>query len=346
MSTIRYIGVIISFAFFLFSIFRYKSGKLRRIDLFIFFGISLAIFLISLQPNIVNFITAPLTGGYEQANRLIAIIIVSNFIIYGLILKQFLRINSVDRNLGRLVEALAVSQYKEDKKISNIKKIIVVIPAYNEEENIGNVLKRIPEKIRNHKIEPLVVVDGATDNTEKVAREMGASVIVNKINRGGGAALRAGYQTALNQEAEIVVTLDADGQHRPEEIERLVIPIINNEVDFTSGSRILGKQEKNSRIRQSGIVFFNILISILLLRRITDCSNSFRALKVNELAKLDLKEDQFHSTELIIDAVKKDIRFKEVPVSVLKRYSGESKKPGSLIYGWSFFKTIMKTWFR
>jgi len=346
MSTIRYIGIIISFAFFFFSIFRYKSRKLRRFDLFIVFGISLAIFLISLQPNLVNFITSPLTGGYEQANRLIAIIVVSNFIIYGLIFKQFLRINSVDRNLGRLVQALAVSQYKEDKEIHNIKKIIVVIPAYNEEKNIGGVLERIPKSILNYDIETLVVVDGATDNTEVVARNMGVSVIVNKIHRGGGAALRAGYQTALNQEAEIVVTLDADGQHCPEEIERLVIPIIKNEVDFTSGSRILGKQEEKTGIRQSGIIFFNILISILLFRKITDCSNSFRALRVNELAKVDLKEDQFHSTELIIDAVKKDIRFKEIPVTVLKRYSGKSKKPGPLLYGWSFFKTIIKTWLR
>ncbi len=346
MSAIRILGIVISIGLLSFSILIYKLKRLRKLDLLIFFGISLATFLISLEPGIVNILTEPLTGAYP-GSRLLAIIIISNFILYGLIFRLIAKINTVDRDLGRLVKSLALSKYQEEDKNHQVEnKILVTIPAYNEEDNIANVLERIPSKVSGYDVEPLVVVDGATDNTEKAAREMGARVIVNRINRGGGAALRTGYEVALNRNAEIVVTLDADGQHRPEEIERLVKPIIDDEADFTSGSRVLGEQERGSQIRQFGIYFFNRLISLLLRKKITDCSNAFRALKVSEIAKLNLKEERFHTTELIIDAVKKEIRFKEVPIKVMRRQSGETKKPRSFKYGWSFLKTILKTWWR
>lgn len=348
MSAIRILGIVISLGLLFFSALIYRLKRIRKSDLLIFFCISLAILLVSLKPSIVNILTRPFTGiGDYPGGRLLAIIIISNFILYGLIFRLVAKINTVDRDLGRLVKALAVSKYQEedtDHQIEN--KILVMIPAYNEEDNIGNVLGRIPSKVFGYGVEPLVVVDGATDNTEKIAREMGASVIVNRINRGGGAALSTGYEAALSRNAEIVVTLDADGQHCPEEIERLVKPIIDEEADFTSGSRILGKQEKGSQIRQFGIYFFNRLTSLLLWKKITDCSNAFRALKVSELAKLNLKEDRFHTTELIIDAVKKGLRFKEVPVTVMQRRSGETKKPRAIKYGWNFLKTILKTWWR
>jgi hypothetical protein len=348
MSIIRILGIVISLGLLSFSILIYRLKRIRKSDLLIFFCISLAIFLVSFKPGIVNILTGPLTGiGDYPGGRLLALIIISVFILYGLIFRLVAKINTVDRDLGRLVNALAVSKYQEEDKDRQIEnKILVMIPAYNEEDNIGNVLERIPSNVLGYGVEPLVVVDGATDNTEKIAREKGASVIVNRINRGGGAALRTGYEASLSRNAEIVVTLDADGQHRPEEIEPLVKPIIEDEADFTSGSRILGKQEKGSQIRQLGIRFFNLLISLLLWKKITDCSNAYRALKVSELAKLDLKEDRFHTTELIIDAVKKGIRFKEVPITVMLRQSGETKKPRALKYGWNFLATILKTWWR
>lgn len=348
MSIIRILGIVISLGLISSSIIIYRLKRIKKSDLLIFFCISSAIFLISLKPSIVNILTNLITGmGGYPGGRFLAVIIISIFILYGLIFRLVAKINTVDKDLGRLVNALAISKYHEEAKNHQIEnKILVVIPAYNEEDNIGNLLERIQPKVLGYGVEPLVVVDGATDNTEKVAREAGASVIVNKINRGGGAALRTGYEAALGRNAEIVVTLDADGQHRPEEIERLVMPLIENEADFTSGSRVLGKQEKGNQIRQFGICFFNRLISLLLWKKITDCSNAYRALKVSELAKLNLKEDQFHTTELIIDGVKKGLRFKEIPVTVMLRESGKTKKPRAIKYGWNFLKTILKTWWR
>ena len=171
-------------------------------------------------------------------------------------------------------------------------------------------------------------------------------MIVNPINRGGGSALRAGYQIAIENRVPIVVTLDADGQHDPSEIGKLVEPILNDEADFVNGSRILGSYEKESVIRSTGVVFFNWLITILMGERITDSSNSFRAIRTQIFSQLTLSQDQFHTSELLIDAIKKGARVKEVGITIRKRQSGTTKKPRSLKYGWGFMKAILGTWLR
>ena len=96
------------------------------------------------------------------------------------------------------------------------------------------------------------------------------SVVSNVINRGGGAALRLGYDILRNSGADICITMDADGQHRPEEIEQLVLPIINDEYDVVIGSRVLGTREKDSPIRAAGVHVFGVIISSLLGERISD----------------------------------------------------------------------------
>ncbi|HEC64338.1 MAG TPA: DUF2304 family protein [bacterium] len=347
MSGLRIFGIIFAMAVLIFSIVRYKSGKFNKTDLLLSFIVFVSLLSVSLNPNIFNFVSNIFAGRYTSTGRLLSILVISNFFLYIIILILTSKVNSTRRSLGNLVEALALSKFSEEHKSKRFnKKIMVVIPAYNEADNIENLLKRIPQKILSYEVETLVVVDGATDNTEQIVRHLGFPVVVNKIRRGGGAALRVGYQVALSKNAEIVVTLDADGQHNPEEIERLVAPIVKRQADFVSGSRILGSQELGSRIRQFGNFFFNKIISILLKRRITDCTNAFRALRVSELAKIELREDQFHTTELIIQAVQKGIRFVEVPVTVLRRKSGKTKKPKSLGYGWGIAKAILKTWWK
>ena len=170
--------------------------------------------------------------------------------------------------------------------------------------------------------------------------------MVNPINRGGGAALRAGYEIAMNYGAQIVVTLDADGQHVPAEIPLLVEPILKGEADFVNGSRVLGTFEKESAIRSLGVVVFNRLVSALMAQPITDCSNAFRAIRVEVIKKLSLEQDQFHTSEFLIDAIKKGARVVEVGITIRKRQSGTTKKPMSLVYGWGFFKAILNSWLR
>ena len=140
--------------------------------------------------------------------------------------------------------------------------------------------------------------------------------------------------------------MDADGQHRPEEIEQLVLPIIDDKYDVVIGSRVLGTREKDSPIRAAGVHVFGVIISSLLGKRITDPSSGFRAFKMDKIKNIDLREDQYHTSELIIDAIKKGLRVKEVPITILKRKFGKSKKGKNLKYGFNFAKTIIKAWWR
>jgi glycosyltransferase involved in cell wall biosynthesis len=166
------------------------------------------------------------------------------------------------------------------------------------------------------------------------------------IRRGGGLALRVGYEIALKLGADIVVTIDADGQHLPEEMPVLVKPIIEGQADHVNGSRMLGEFERGPLIRHAGVHFFSWLVTILTGQRITDASSGYRATRADTLRKLVLEQDQFWSSEVLIECLRHRARIVEVPVTFLTRRGGESKKPKSLRYGWHFSKAIAKTWLR
>jgi glycosyltransferase involved in cell wall biosynthesis len=166
------------------------------------------------------------------------------------------------------------------------------------------------------------------------------------VRRGGGLALRVGYEVALQLGAEIVVTLDADGQHKPEEMDIMIKPIVDGEADYVNGSRLLGAFEKESTIRHLGVHFFSRVVTLLTGQRITDPSSGYRAARADLLEKLALTQDQFWSTEILIEALRQHARVTEVPVTFLARRGGVTKKPKSLRYGWNFSKVIVKTWLR
>jgi glycosyltransferase involved in cell wall biosynthesis len=191
-----------------------------------------------------------------------------------------------------------------------------------------------------------VVDDGSEDDTRNVVQTCGGLVVSNPINRGGGAALRLGYDILKKTGTDICVTMDADGQHRPDDIPGLLAPILNNEADFVIGSRILGKRERDSLLRLSGVYLFGWLISLLLGQKVTDPSSGFRAFKMNRTRHLNLREDQYHTSELIIEAIKKGLRIKEVPVTILKRKYGKSKKGPNMKYALNFSRAIVKAWWR
>ena len=225
-----------------------------------------------------------------------------------------------------------------------IQRIMGVIPALNEAENLDHLLKLMPKEINGIGVGVLVVDDGSEDRTKDIAAKYGCMVVSNPINRGGGAALRLGYDILKKAGGDICVTMDADGQHQPEEIPNLVAPLLEDDADFVIGSRVLGKREKDSLLRLAGVYTFGWLISVLLGKKITDPSSGFRAFKMDSTRKINLLEDQYHTSELIIEAIKKDLRLKEVPVTILKRKYGKSKKGRDWIYGFHFAKTIIKTW--
>ena len=120
----------------------------------------------------------------------------------------------------------------------------------------------------------------------------------------------------------------------------------NNQYDVVIGSRILGHREKDSPVRAAGVYFFAAIVSSILGKEFTDPSSGFRAFKMDEIKSINLFEDQYHTCELIIEAVKKDLRIGEVPISILRRKYGKSKKGRNLKYGFHFARIIVKTWWR
>jgi glycosyltransferase involved in cell wall biosynthesis len=224
--------------------------------------------------------------------------------------------------------------------------ILAVIPAYNEAENVGAVVSRIPDRVCGLPVTALVVDDGSSDGTVAAAEAAGAVVARHLRNRGGGAALRTGYALAAEADAAIVVTLDADGQHLPEEMTRLVRPIVAGRADAVNGSRTLGSADPNTFSRELGLRVFNRVLTSLTRTDITDCSSGYRAIRAESLAKLELRQEQFHASEWLIEAVKRGLRLEEVPITVARRMHGETKKPATLGYGLGFTKAIVRAWLR
>jgi hypothetical protein len=339
--SLQVFGIVVSVLIGSYGFWKYKRGRYDRIQFLISAVLGLGFFTISMFPSAGDLIAGPL-----QMNRWNAVLLVSNLLLVILFFYVLNQSNSNTHHLSRLVNAMARRRFWEEHQLANPPDIAVVIPAYDEADNIGPVLERIPAEVQGRRVQTFVVVDGGKDNTEQVVRAQGVPVVIHPINRGGGAALRAGYEVALDSGAQIIVTLDADGQHLPEEIPIVVEPILNNEADFVNGSRVLGRFEKESEIRALGVIFFNWLITVLMGTRITDASNAFRAVRADTLRQLKLYQDQFHTSELLIEALKKDARVIEVPITIQKRQSGETKKPPTLRYSWGFAKAIFSTWLR
>jgi len=198
-------------------------------------------------------------------------------------------------------------------------KLIVLIPAYNEESNIEKTILSIPRKILGiNEIKVLVVNDGSTDKTSELAMNGGADKIVShKRNRGVGATFMTGIRNAIQMGADIVVTLDADSQFDSKQIPELVLPILNHQFDVVIGSRFLSYTPKNiPRIKSIGNKIFSKLVSWLIGQKFTDSQSGLRAYSREALFNISIVNDYTYTQEVLIDLKFKGLQIGEVPVSV------------------------------
>jgi hypothetical protein len=224
--------------------------------------------------------------------------------------------------------------------------VVVVIAAYNEAGGIGPVLANMPRTCAGMPVDVLVVVDGATDNTAEIAREHGAFVCVAPSNRGQGAALRLGYHLAAEGGAQYIVTTDADGQYDNDELEVLLEPILLDRADFVTGSRRLGAEDADSRLRWVGVRVFAVLASILTRHKLTDTSFGFRAMRARLATAVTLREPQYQSSELLLGAMAIGARVVELPMTMRRRGDGSSKKGPGVVYGANYGRVMTTTWLR
>jgi glycosyltransferase involved in cell wall biosynthesis len=226
--------------------------------------------------------------------------------------------------------------------------LAIVIPAYNEEPTVAGVIEEMPAQAAGLQTEVIVVVDGARDQTAERARAAGALVCDVPANRGQGAALRLGYWLARARGAQLIATIDADGQYDPRELDRVVEPILSGQADFVSGSRRLGAELTTDRVRHLGVIVFGALFSVMVRSRVTDPACGFRAMRAEVTAAVTLEQPQYQASELMISAALHGYRLTEVPTTMIDRadHATRTKKDGNLLYGVRFARAALKTWMR
>ena len=216
-------------------------------------------------------------------------------------------------------------------------KIVIGIPAYNEEKNIASVLIKLKKISQNI----IVCNDGSNDLTGNIARELGAIVIEHKKNLGYGSAIKSIFLKAHEINADVLVTFDADGQHRIEDINVILEPIKNNVADIVIGSRFLNNNQEIPKYRKIGIKAITKLTNVTGGTKITDSQSGFRAYSKKILEEIKPKESGMGiSTEILIKAQKAGFIITEVPITIL--YEGDTSTHNPISHGSSVVLSTLK----
>jgi len=217
-------------------------------------------------------------------------------------------------------------------------KITVGIPAYNEEENIAKIISQIKDVTQSI----IVCDDHSTDDTNKIAKALGADVVTHPKNMGYGSAIKSIFAKAKEIDSDVLVTMDADGQHRIEDLKKILEPILSGTVDVCIGSRFLGKNVENvPSYRKVGIKVLTKLTNVSLKESITDSQSGFRAYAKKAISEIIPTESGMAiSNEILLKASSLNLRIGEVPIVVL--YDGDTSTHNPVSHGTSVFVSTLK----
>ena len=205
-------------------------------------------------------------------------------------------------------------------------KITIGIPAYNEEKNIASIIT----KLKNITDSIIVCDDGSSDMTSEISKNLGAIVISHKKNMGYGAAIRTIFQKSVELDSDILVTFDADGQHRIDDVNKILQPLKNNEADIVIGSRFLDNETKVPNYRKIGIKVITQVTNASLKKKLTDSQSGFRAYNKQALTQISPSEMGMGiSTEILIKASNKGLRIAEIPITILYHDDASTHNPVS-----------------
>ncbi|MDD5749560.1 MAG: glycosyltransferase family 2 protein [Patescibacteria group bacterium] len=218
--------------------------------------------------------------------------------------------------------------------------IFIVIPAYNEQKRIGQVLKdlsALPYKI-------VVVDDASSDDTYQLACSYPVDVLRHRINRDQGAALQTGNEYALSQGADIIVHFDADGQFLAQEIKEVIKPIVEENYDIVFGSRFLGKKSELPFFKEK-IIFplARIFNRVFLGIKLSDPQSGFRAMTRTTAQNIIIEQDgKAHCNEIMVKAHENKLKIKEVPITVIYHEFGQGLSGAFKILKDLLFSKIIK----
>ena len=216
---------------------------------------------------------------------------------------------------------------------------VIGIPAFNEEKNIASIIMKL-KKVTDHII---VCNDGSTDMTEEISKKLDVVVINHSRNMGYGSAIRSIFLKAKELQADILVTFDADGQHRVEDIQSVTQPIIDNKADIVIGSRFLENKSDIPEYRKFGIKVITKITNSSLKEKLTDSQSGFRAYSKNVLKDVTPSESGMGvSTEILIKASNAGHKIAEVPITIM--YGSDTSTHNPVSHGTSvLFSTIKFT---
>ena len=216
-------------------------------------------------------------------------------------------------------------------------KITIGIPAYNEEKNIAKIivqLKKVADQI-------LVCDDGSTDSTSEIAESLGAIVIKHPKNLGYGSAIRSIFLKSREINAEILVTIDADGQHKIEDVKKVTKPIVDGQADISIGSRFLEEGDNAPKYRKLGINIITKVTNSSLSEKITDAQSGFRAYNNKVLQSLTPSDSGMGiSTEILIKSSNLGLKIAEVPTEI--QYEGETSSQNPISHGTGVLISTLK----
>jgi len=216
-------------------------------------------------------------------------------------------------------------------------KITVGIPAYNEEKNIAKIIVKLKKMVD----QILVCDDGSTDSTCAIAESLGAIVINHPKNLGYGSAIRSIFLKAKEINAELLVTIDADGQHKIEDVEKVIKPVVDGQADISIGSRFLEGDDNSPKYRKLGIKIITKVTNSSLSEKITDAQSGFRAYNNKVLQSLTPSDSGMGiSTEILIKSSNLGLKIAEVPTEI--QYEGETSSQNPVSHGTEVLMSTLK----
>jgi glycosyltransferase involved in cell wall biosynthesis len=204
-------------------------------------------------------------------------------------------------------------------------KILIIIPAYNEERNIQNLIRDLL-KFDQYNVDLLIINDFSTDRTSDVCKNLGLKVIDLPCNLGIGGAVQTGYKYARQHNYDIAIQVDGDGQHKPTYLGDLIRPLVNEKADMVIGSRYIEKKGfQSSFTRRIGIKYFSRLIQLLTKQKISDPTSGFRACNSKVIALFANRYPKdYPEPESLVYLNRNNISILEVPVVMQERINGKS----------------------
>ena len=225
-------------------------------------------------------------------------------------------------------------------------RISVIIPVFNEELTLGNVIERVKAVLRKigFKYEIIVVDDFSTDRSLELANRQGVKVYSLKKHMGKGYALRAGF---AKSKGDIITTIDSDGSHRPEELPSLLTPILQDKADLVIGSRYLSqKPAAAKKLNAIGVRLFNLLIEVFTGAEVSDSQSGYRVMKSEVIRIMSLKSGEYEiESEMLVKTARQGFRVREVPISFEQRTYGTSRLD-PMVDGFKILLSIVSAYMR